>query len=265
MDRNLITRIATGIGLLPVVLFAAYRGGWIYIVLVGLIALLGAWEWWRLARPDHSLTDLALLAVGALGAYQGAIDPRPVRLAIFLALFLVIVLLAALRRADGNAGRLTGHLILGALYVGLLPAFLVRLRMGPFGREALFAAYGAAFIGDSVAYFLGRSIGRRALWPRVSPHKTWEGAAGGLIGAIIGAFVGEAVVAGSMPASATLGFGIAVGTFGQMGDLVESLWKREAGVKDSSALIPGHGGVLDRFDNLHFAAPVLYTYLAIFV
>ena len=142
-----------------------------------------------------------------------------------------------------------------------MPSFLLRMRDLPTGREAVLLAYGAVFACDTFAYAVGRLVGRRPLWVRISPRKTVEGALGGLIGALVAALVARWLVPGFLGIAEAIGFGLLVGTLGQMGDLVESHWKREAGCKDSSRLIPGHGGILDRFDNLHFVAPALYAYL----
>jgi phosphatidate cytidylyltransferase len=261
--RNLIWRVGTGAVFLPVLYVLIQAGGWAYTALVFLVVVVGAWEWWRLGVPAAGPLDLALLVAGALGALQGGADPRPERLAVFLALWLTLVLLAGLRHADGGALRRAGHLTLGVLYVGLLPAFLLRQRALPEGGEALLLTYFTVFACDTAAYASGRLAGRHALWPRISPRKTWEGAAGGLLGALAAAMAGRAWFAGFLSPGAAVGFGLIAGTLGQLGDLVESLLKREAGAKDSSALIPGHGGVLDRFDNLHFVAPALYAYLTL--
>lgn len=129
------------------------------------------------------------------------------------------------------------------------------------GGLTIIAVFASIWICDSAAYFAGRAFGRKKLFERVSPKKTWEGAIAGFVGAVL-AFVGAKALA--LPylsyASAML-CGAVVGVFGQLGDLVESLMKRDAGVKDSSALIPGHGGVFDRFDSLLFVSPLLYFYL----
>ena len=129
------------------------------------------------------------------------------------------------------------------------------------GGFTVLGIFGAIWLCDSGAYFAGRALGRHKLFPRVSPNKTWEGAIVGFIAAV-GAFVlfrhfllpylslRDALVCGGI-----------IGIFGQVGDLAESLLKRDAGVKDSSTLIPGHGGVLDRFDSLLFVAPLLFFYL----
>ncbi len=114
---------------------------------------------------------------------------------------------------------------------------------------------------DSAAYFAGRAFGRHRLFERVSPNKTWEGAIAGLLFAI-GTFVlGKVLLLPYLTPGQAATCGVLVGVFGQLGDLVESLLKRDAGVKDSSTLIPGHGGVLDRFDSLLYVSPLLFFYL----
>ncbi len=265
MKRSLGARIATGVVFLPVLFLLIQRGGWAFTGLLVLIVLLGAWEWWRLTGAARATLDLPLLAAGALGTFQGVIDPRPERLALALAFIALVVLLTGLACSPGNATDRSARLLLGILYVGLLPAFLVRMRALPIGRDALLLTYGVVFLCDTGAYGIGRWLGRHPLAPRISPRKTWEGALAGLVTAICAAWIGRAWFAHFLTPAGALGFGLIAGVLGQAGDLVESLWKREAGVKDSSALIPGHGGVLDRFDSLHFAAPALYAYLTVFI
>ncbi len=259
--RNLLLRVGTGAVFLPVLFVIISRGDWLFATFVFLVVGLGAWEWWRLGRPRDGLAELVLLLVGVWGALQGGRDPRPDRLALFLALWAAIAALVLLRRDDGRAHERAGHLVLGLLYVGLMPAFLLRMRALPEGREAVLLAYGVVFACDTVAYAVGRLLGRHPLWTRISPRKTVEGALGGLVGAVGAALLGRALMPGLLGTLEAIGFGVLVGTVGQAGDLVESHWKREAGRKDSSRLLPGHGGVLDRFDNLHFVAPALYAYL----
>lgn len=139
---------------------------------------------------------------------------------------------------------------------------VVKDQLYRWGGLMVIAMFASVWLCDSAAYFAGRSIGKHRLFPRVSPHKTWEGAVAGFLAAIT-TFVAakmffdlrfltlvDAIVCGTI-----------VGTLGQLGDLVESLWKRDAGVKDSSGLIPGHGGVLDRFDSIIFLSPILFWYV----
>jgi phosphatidate cytidylyltransferase len=114
---------------------------------------------------------------------------------------------------------------------------------------------------DSAALFAGSALGRHRLAPRISPGKTWEGLAGGLAGGVLGAVIVRGAALPWMPAWHAVALAVAVALAGTAGDLVESLLKRWAGVKDSGTLFPGHGGMLDRLDSLLFGAPVLYGYL----
>lgn len=153
-------------------------------------------------------------------------------------------------------------------YLGLLPSFLMQLRWLPDadgidrGTVALALVFFVPKIGDSAAYFTGRLIGRRPMTPVLSPKKTWEGAAGGLIGAALGAWAldqfGPVIPGGVLGA---LIFGMALGVAGMLGDLAESLIKRDCQQKDASTIMPGFGGVLDVVDSILFAAPLAYWWL----
>lgn len=160
--------------------------------------------------------------------------------------------------------------LLGALYLGLGAGFMIKLFM--FGETTLsntggrlvFALFLITWLGDTTAYFVGSLLGRHKLARRVSPKKTWEGALGNLAGNVAAAFVIRTWVCVEWTAVDAVLIGLLLGVAGQMGDLVESTWKRSAGVKDSNMggiAIPGHGGMLDRLDSLVFAAPVFYAYI----
>lgn len=218
--------------------------------------------------------------------------PLPTMPQLFLMLFLVgvpCVLLLELFRNRPGAGMNIATTLFGVCYVPLFLGSLIGLRelfvpadfpvylhfdlhglaVPPEVRDTIYAWGGytvlallaSIWVCDSAAYFVGTRFGRHKLLERVSPKKTWEGATAGFLAAII-AFAGARVLflPYMSPATAIVCGGL-VGLFGQMGDLVESLLKRDAGVKDSSDLIPGHGGVLDRFDSLIFVSPLVYLYL----
>jgi phosphatidate cytidylyltransferase len=129
------------------------------------------------------------------------------------------------------------------------------------GGFTVLSIFGAIWLCDSAAYFAGRAFGRHKLFPRVSPNKTWEGALAGFAAAVLVFVLFQRLLLPYLSLRDAVVCGAVVGVFGQIGDLTESLLKRDAGVKDSSSLIPGHGGVLDRFDSLLFVAPLLYFYL----
>ena len=151
--------------------------------------------------------------------------------------------------------------IAGILYVGWLLSYLVALRLDA-GRNWVFFALFATFGSDTAAFFVGRALGRHRLAPRISPNKTWEGAIAGVFGAIIVSllFVLPTPFQLSLSYGQAILLGLLVSIFGQFGDLVESLLKRNVGVKESGRLMPGHGGILDRMDSVIFAGVVVYIY-----
>ncbi len=152
---------------------------------------------------------------------------------------------------------LSGFILLSQLDTPLRPALLSALAIPP-GTAWLMLVLAITWIGDSAAYFVGRAFGRTKLAPVLSPKKSWEGFAGGLVASILTALVAVPLLGlpiGYLPAAL---IGLVAGIAGTVGDLGESLLKRQVGVKDSGALIPGHGGILDRMDSLLFTAPVVY-------
>jgi phosphatidate cytidylyltransferase len=149
--------------------------------------------------------------------------------------------------------------IAGILYVGWLLSHLVALRGLDDGRNWVFLALFATFASDTAAFFAGRALGRHKLAPHISPGKTWEGTIAGFLGAIIASLLFTMLLPISYWQAVLLGF--LVSLFGQLGDLAESLLKRNIGVKDSGRLLPGHGGALDRIDSVVFAGVVVYYYV----
>jgi len=147
----------------------------------------------------------------------------------------------------------------GILYVGWLLSHLVALRGLDDGRNWVFLALLVTFASDTAAFFVGRALGRHHLAPRISPGKTWEGTIAGFLGAIIVSLLFTMLLPISYWQAVLLGF--LVSLFGQLGDLAESLLKRNIGVKDSGRLLPGHGGALDRIDSVVFAGVVVYYYV----
>ncbi len=151
----------------------------------------------------------------------------------------------------------------GFLYVPLLLGHLVLMRELPHGIQWIFLLLLLVMSGDTGAYYVGRSLGRRKLYPLVSPNKSVEGALGGLGGSLLGALVAGGTFFPELTVADCFLTALVIGPLGQMGDLFESLLKRSFGVKDSGTIIPGHGGILDRLDSILFAAPALYYYAAL--
>jgi phosphatidate cytidylyltransferase len=208
-----------------------------------------------------------------------------------LFLFLTVVMLVELFRNKGSIFLNAGFTIFGVMYIGMFLASLTGIRE-LFGAEfpyhlaiqffpnssalsdstlhattyawgglTIIASLVSIWMCDTMAYFGGLSMGKHKLFPRVSPNKSWEGAVWGFFGALTTMLVFQYFFLPYLKIHQAIIIGIIVGVFGQIGDLIESLLKRDAGVKDSSGLIPGHGGVFDRFDSLIFVSPMLYLYI----
>jgi len=207
-------------------------------------------------------------------------------LLVVLLLFILIALLIELFRQKGSPTLNLGTTVLGVVFISLFYGTLISTReLFPYGFPVhkffptSFADQGqlhaitrwggytvvsilaTIWVCDTAAYFVGLSIGRHRLFERVSPKKSWEGAIAGFVFAILTMIAARALVLDYLSLTNALVLGAVVGIFGQLGDLVESRFKRDAGVKDSSSIIPGHGGVLDRFDSLVFVAPIVYLYI----
>ncbi len=248
---------------------------WTYLLIMASAAVMGVREMTLMARVrgfNPSQAAGILVAWGILAHFflaTGNQDPLPLWLVLsgggllihFGALFFDSKLEEAL-----PSQAITW---LGALYIGLGLGFQQKLFMlqgtlPKTGSRLLLALFIIIWFGDSAAYFVGTFLGKHRLAPRVSPKKSWEGAFGNLGGNLLGAFLMKATVCIEWTLVDVVALALILGTVGQLGDLVESTWKRSAGVKDSNAggvSIPGHGGMLDRIDSLVFAAPVLYAYV----
>jgi phosphatidate cytidylyltransferase len=146
--------------------------------------------------------------------------------------------------------------ILGLIYLpGLLTFQILLIKIRP---EWIVFLYASVWISDSMAYYVGKSIGKRKLYPEISPNKTVAGGLGSLFGGVFGAILIKVTILQQIIVYKAVVIGFAIGIVSVIGDLVESMFKRAAGVKDSSNIIPGHGGVLDKLDGVIFAGPILY-------
>jgi len=255
---------------LPIALFIVYLGGPVLVTLIGTMAGIAAWEFYRMSRasgveplqtPGVAITALIPVAVHAdrLGVAQVSLRWLPV---------VAIVLLGMaiwLRGPTRRPGLAVAATLFGIMYAGLFTyAYALRYHSYAVGAVAgsvlLALPLVITWVTDVGAYLIGRTFGKRKLMPSVSPGKTIVGAAGGLGFAVLASwlyvtFLLEPYSGLSMRPAAVIAFGFLISVAAQTGDLAESLLKREAGVKNSSGLIPGHGGVLDRIDSLLFALP----------
>lgn len=273
ISRNLAQRIAVAIVCIPGILFLVFRGGDFFLYFILLLVAVGISEFLiRGGTPAYSPFFMVPF-VGVIAAvYLTAAGDAIVGAFCLLGIFLVVGILLAVGKdpVDRLFSRLT-YIVWGSFYLGLLYPFVYLIRgdagwMEPApGRWWLFLLLGSLWVGDTAAMFFGKSFGRHKLAPAVSPNKTIEGFIGGFVGVLVVAMVFKIFWLQNFAAYHFIVISLLVGLFGQLGDLVESLWKRSLDIKDSSPIIPGHGGVLDRFDSLLFAAPVLYLYLKFFV
>ncbi len=265
-QRNLAVRVATGLVLFPAAVWLAWTGGLTFAVTCAVAAAVAAAELLLMTEGRLGLLEAAGAAVAAafpLGAWlalggggRQAIEWIGLGLAFGV---MSLLTLALFRRGPiANASRAAGAVALAWLYCGLLVSTVTGLRLR-FGFGWVLLVFVMTWANDTFAYFAGRFFGRHKLWERVSPHKTWEGFAGGALGSVVGALAVRALLLDALPPWAALLAGAGAAVIGPLGDLAESMLKRAAGVKDSGRLIPGHGGLLDRIDALLFVAPWTYA------
>lgn len=255
-------RLLTAAILIPAVVWGvlALPTAWLAVPL-GMIALLGAWEWTALMQMPTRAARLAyvalLLALGLLVFLANAAVLTQGLLLVAVSWWcMALVWVGSYRGQTGltRRDRLAGP-VLGLLV--LLPCWLSLLAVhgsSPDGPRLLLFLLILIWTADSAAYFAGRTFGRHKLAPHVSPGKSWEGAAGAAVGTLIVAVVGARLFGYGLAGFVALC--LVTACFSVVGDLMESLFKRRVGVKDSGALLPGHGGVLDRIDSLTAAGPV---------
>jgi len=254
---NVVSRLVVAAAAIPVVLGAVYFGGYWLFALIALAAAIALHEFWLLARPLSPLAPAGY--VGGLLAITGA-ELGGVRWMVggVLTTFALAFLLKGISAARQPATASISATVMGASWVGFGLGFFVLLRhMHDHGRLATFTVVLAVWGGDTLAYVGGRLLGRHKLAPTTSPGKTWEGFVFGTIATIFVSFVTlykQHYL--TIPQSVILGAVLAV--VGPLGDLFESMLKRDMQVKDTGSLLGGHGGMLDRLDALLFAAPAAY-------
>jgi phosphatidate cytidylyltransferase len=286
MTEELKKRLMTAAVAVPILLLLIYVGGIPFLLLIITFIIAGIWELNRIMenRGYHPQPEISLLAGAgmALVAYSG----NALYLNMYLTLALLAILIFQLGRQDVSLA-MNGFstTIAGVFYIGWLlsHAVLVRnfglslrtesvksaflLRDSHLGHDVgLFftiMVLACVFLNDTGAYFAGKNLGKKKLAPTISPNKTWEGFWGGLATAWVTACLVNLVFQSHFSYWHCLAIGTLVAVFGTLGDLLESLIKRDAKIKDSGTFFPGHGGVLDRLDSILFSFPVVYYYLRI--
>lgn len=258
------TRIVSGavIAVLAVLIIA--RGEWLYFGVFTFLAYVGLMEFYRLVRVYRPLTLAGFVALGLMLALAWRGTPLAVLGAVAAGLALAALFGMIVGPKPGVTARVAVT-VLGVLYVGLGFSFLLLMRrlslpdVPTFGRDMVLTVVFGTWAGDTMAYFTGKWFGATPMTPTLSPKKTWEGFAGGLIGTVLlVVLIGLYTELGPLESVA---LGATIGVVGPVGDLFESLVKRDVQIKDSGRGIPGHGGVLDRFDALLWTAVAGYFVL----
>ncbi|HJW34171.1 MAG TPA: phosphatidate cytidylyltransferase [Holophagaceae bacterium] len=290
--RNMKTRVLSALVFAVFFLSLLYFGGgptrlgaldlgdgkvwsqWVYLALMGFAIFAGIREMVLMARTrgfNPSLPSAVLTGWLFLLHFhfeRNGADPLPLWAVLFAGLLLIHF--GALFFDEKLEEALPSQAIawMAALVLGLglgfqQKIFMLEGTLPKTGSRLILALYIITWFGDSTAYFVGSYFGKHKLAPRVSPKKSWEGALGNTLGNVAGAALMRATVCTEWSWVDVVALGLFLGIVGQLGDLVESTWKRSAGVKDSNVgvSIPGHGGVLDRVDSLMLAAPAMYAYL----
>ncbi|MCR4428877.1 MAG: phosphatidate cytidylyltransferase [Caldiserica bacterium] len=258
---NLALRFLSAFLLLPLIFLVGYFGGW---ALWSLILVFGGFALWELGNLFHFEKSDFFPVFMIFLLFLLSLRPEIcLSLEIVLALSLLIGAIFTLFKGGNNRSIKAAQITFSPIYLGFLLRFIYLLREGPKGFYLLTIFLLSTFASDSVAFFVGKYLGKRKVFPRISPGKTLEGTLSSPLGGIIGA-VAAALIFGE-PLLPVIPLGVIVSLFSLIGDLFESIFKREAQKKDSSLLIPGHGGFLDRLDSLLFTAPLVYFYSVVFL
>ncbi len=274
--KGLIRRISTALLFVIVMLGGLYAGHYSFVILFGLITAICLWEFYGLVLARHNRYDRIRMALGVVMGLipflwasliqLGIIRDRETFVALSALLLFPLLFLAFIYELySGSRHPFTNvaYLILGAVYIGIpfsLLDFIAFDDQHYFYADTVFGLLLLTWTNDTGAYLVGSRIGKTPLFPRVSPNKTWEGFSGGVLITMLVAGM-LVFVFDELSFVNWLILGLIVVTFGSIGDLVESMLKRSVHVKDSGRLLPGHGGLLDRFDGFIFLLPYAAAYL----
>jgi phosphatidate cytidylyltransferase len=270
--KNLLIRILVACIAVPAIIFISLYGRIPFLIFIEIITLVGLWEFAELVKKKNGATSTWLFILG--GVFFPICSYFFSSPLIYLPFFLLFFSFAQIIKGkiEGAFFRVSSFFF-GEIYIGLFFSFLILIRELPFkiGLEYKIGGHWIIYIlltiwtCDTLAYFIGAPLGKHKLAPTISPKKSIEGGIGGILGAFLCAVVSKYLFFPDFQGKDLFFIALIVGVVGQSADLLESLLKRDVGVKDSSTIIPGHGGILDRFDSLLLVAPVVYVYLRLVV
>ncbi len=269
--KMLIERILVGIVILPIAAFGIYLGGWVYAIGIALVLGIAGWEYWRMVRNGGFSPSLILIVGGivSLSLVRHIFPPPGFD---FTLNFLILAMMtASVYHYEIGQTHPASNFALnlaGLIYLGWIGSYLIPLRNLPNGLWWVAITLPAAWVADIGSYFIGSLLGRHRLAPRVSPRKSWEGYFGGLPFAIAWsislAWLAHSQVPLITPSKGAI-LGLMIGLTAPLGDLFESLLKRQFEIKDSSRILLGHGGVLDRIDSTVWTGVVSYFLITLFL
>ena len=245
----------------PTLLFVMWQGGYWFTGLFTILILLGALELSDLARQQKGNPLTWLLMIGILGLISGSVYVDRISILMVIGLFSLCI---EIFRGELKPLLNMATINFGMIWLGLLLGSIISVRLIPeHGFIITVSIFVSVWICDTFAFIVGSKFGKTKVLPLVSPKKSWEGSLSGLVGAILFMMIMyyEGAFSGWLSMVDVIVIGIITGGLSQLGDFAESLIKREAGVKDTSDYLQGHGGILDRFDSLAIAAPLTYLYL----
>jgi phosphatidate cytidylyltransferase len=254
-------RLAVAAVVLPLLYLYVMRLPAVYFFyLLAAVTLAAQWEFYSMYRVS-GLLKYTGLASGIAVLYASFYAKDRFMTVLFASVMMIMVLRLLVKKTPLYSLQDLAAPLTGILYAPGLLAFQAQLRQ--IGPEWIIFLYATVWASDSMAYYIGKGYGKKKLYREVSPNKTVAGAFGSLLGGIIGALIMKVALIPAISSTQLMLVGIVIGFISIIGDLIESMFKRDAGVKDSSIIIPGHGGILDKIDGSLFAGPVLYWMLTI--
>jgi len=263
-----LKRWITGLSALPFLIYIILKGGLIFTLFIGLVALIGLWEYFRvtLSRDDSPsalvLKILAYMYAALIMWSAHHLSAAYILNSVACCFWLTGLATILLFKQDQQVFEIAKKQLMGVLYVPMLLSYLVLIRDGVDSSGAVWILFVlvVVFFGDIGALYAGTFFGKHKLYPALSPKKTIEGSLGGLGANIICGGLYKIIFLPDLSWGVSLLFFIALGASGQIGDLFESGLKRVGNIKDSGGILPGHGGILDRADAAMYAAPVAYIF-----
>jgi phosphatidate cytidylyltransferase len=271
---SLARRLLASAIFIPCLIILARKGGIYYLALIDLVILVGLWEFYRVMetkglKPYKWVGIVCGTALPWLMYYSNGLYGD----FLLVITFLGIMIVELLRKDKEQALYHISVTIFGILYVSWLGNHMAMIRELPlsvgmdysFGFSFVIILFTVTWCYDTGAYTIGRLLGKHKLVPSISPEKTVEGAVGGIAFSIMGILTARAIVEMPLDVPQAVCLAVIASVFGQLGDLVESMIKRDARIKDTSTAIPGHGGILDRFDSLLFTAPLVYYIMKYYI